>query len=65
MGIVKVSDRLHQAAKRMAKAMNRSVNAQTEHWMRIGKIVEENPAIYQQVHPMLLKIIATKKKGDD
>ncbi len=43
MGIVKISDELHEAAKYVSKAMSRSVNAQAEHWMRIGKLIEENP----------------------
>lgn len=54
MGIVKISDELHEAAKLMAKAMSRSINSQTEYWMRIGKIVEENPAI---TYPEVLKIL--------
>lgn len=50
MGIVKISDDLHESAKLMAKAMSRSINSQAEYWMRIGKLVEENPTItYQEV----------------
>lgn len=45
MGIVKVSDELHESAKLMAKAMSRSINAQAEYWMRIGKLVEQHPTI--------------------
>ena len=44
MGIVKISDELHDAAKIMAKAMSRSVNSQAEYWLRIGKVIEENPS---------------------
>lgn len=55
MGIVKISDELHEAAKLMAKAMTRSINSQAEHWMRIGKLVEENPSItYVEVLKMLV-----------
>lgn len=55
MGIVKISDELHEAAKLMAKAMTRSINSQAEHWMRIGKLVEENPSItYAEVLKMLV-----------
>lgn len=55
MGIVKISDELHDAAKLMAKAMSRSINSQAEYWMRIGKIIEENPAItYSDVLKMLV-----------
>ena len=45
MGIVKISDELHEAAKLMAKAMSRSINSQAEYWMRIGKLIEENPSL--------------------
>ncbi len=43
MSIVKISEELHILARRRAKALNRSINMQVEHWMRIGKLVEENP----------------------
>ena len=56
MGIVKISDDLHEAAKLMAKAMSRSINSQAEYWMRIGKLVEENPSItYAEVLKMLVE----------
>lgn len=62
MGIVKISDELHEAAKLMAKAMSRSINSQAEYWMRIGKIVEENPTItYPQVLQLLLKQATTEE----
>jgi predicted HicB family RNase H-like nuclease len=48
MGIVKISDELHDAAKIMAKAMSRSVNSQAEFWLRIGKVIEENPSFKYQ-----------------
>lgn len=57
MGIVKISDELHEAAKLMSKAMTRSINSQAEHWMRIGKLVEENPAI---TYPDVLKLLVNQ-----
>ncbi|MFA6303929.1 MAG: ParD-like family protein [Legionella sp.] len=54
MGIVKISDQLHEATKLMAKAMSRSINSQAEYWIRIGKLVEENPTI---AYPEVLKIL--------
>lgn len=60
MGIVKISDDLHDAAKQMAKAMNRSINSQAEHWMRMGKIVEEHPEMYNQIRTVLLQISAAE-----
>jgi hypothetical protein len=64
MGIVKISDELHEAAKLMAKAMSRSINSQAEYWMRIGKLIEENPSI---TYAEVLKILvgqASLDKGD-
>jgi len=45
MGIVKISNELHESAKIMARAMSRSINSQAEYWMRIGKLIEENPSL--------------------
>ena len=64
MGIVKVSDELHEAAKLMAKAMSRSINSQAEYWMRIGKLVEENPTItYPKVLQLLLQQAAKEENN--
>ncbi|MHB1947798.1 MAG: ParD-like family protein [Gammaproteobacteria bacterium] len=55
MGIVKISDELHEAAKLMAKAMSRSINSQAEYWMRVGKLVEENPTVtYKEILEILI-----------
>jgi hypothetical protein len=56
MGIVKISDQLHEIAKQRACALNRSINAQAEHWMRIGKIIEENQDMtYRDVWQLFLR----------
>lgn len=56
MGIVKVSDDLHGQAKKMAKAMSRSINSQAEHWMRLGKTLEEHPELsYQEICQLFLE----------
>ena len=62
MGIVKISDELHEATKLMAKAMSRSINSQAEYWMRIGKLIEENPSI---THAEVLKILIGQASQDD
>jgi len=65
MGIVKISDDLHETAKLMAKAMSRSINSQSEHWMRIGKLIEENPLMtYSDVLKMLVDQAAAGKICD-
>jgi hypothetical protein len=62
MGIVKISEELHTAAKNMAKAMDRSINAQAEHWMKIGRLIEANPTMtYQEVRAFLLKQAQAEK----
>ena len=61
MGIVKISEDLHETAKLMSKAMSRSVNAQAEYWMRIGKLIEENPTI---TYSDVLKILITEAAAD-
>lgn len=56
MGIVKISDDLHEKARIASKAMTRSINAQAEHWMKIGMLIEENPSMtYQQACKTLLE----------
>lgn len=45
MGIVKISDELHEDARIASKAMTRSINAQAEHWMKIGMLVESDPSL--------------------
>lgn len=65
MGIVKISDDLHESAKLMAKAMSRSINSQSDHWMRIGKLIEENPSFtYSEVLKLLVNQAATGKICD-
>lgn len=62
MGIVKISDELHEATKLMAKAMSRSINSQAEHWIKIGKLIEENPTItYSEVLKILVAQASTEE----
>ena len=44
MGIVKISDLLHDDIRDASKAMSRSVNAQAEYWIRLGMMSELYPA---------------------
>ncbi|MBL7481085.1 ParD-like family protein [Legionella bononiensis] len=57
MGIVKISDELHESTKLMARAMSRSINSQAEFWIRIGKLAEENPSI---TYSEILKILVNQ-----
>lgn len=43
MGIVKISEPMHESLRVAAGALSRSINAQAEHWMRIGMLAELHP----------------------
>lgn len=43
MGIVKISDQLHEQIRVASDAMDRSINAQAEFWIKIGLLAELNP----------------------
>lgn len=45
MGIVKISDELHQEVRKTSSVMERSINAQAEFWMKIGRLAEQNPTL--------------------
>lgn len=40
MGIVKISEAMHEHLRIASDALSRSINAQAEHWMRIGMLAE-------------------------
>lgn len=43
MGLVKISDSLHEELRIASDALSRSINAQAEHWIRIGMLSELHP----------------------
>ena len=43
MGIVKISDQMHENLRVAGTALSRSINAQAEHWMRVGMLAELYP----------------------
>jgi hypothetical protein len=45
MGIVKISDSMHESLRVASQALSRSINAQAEHWMRIGMLAELHPQL--------------------
>ncbi len=45
MGLVKIDDRLHEDVRRASAVMCRSINAQAEFWMKMGKLAEANPTL--------------------
>ena len=40
MGIVKISDEIHQQLRKASRALDRSLNSQAEHWLKIGMLSE-------------------------
>ncbi|MDY6926291.1 MAG: ParD-like family protein [Pseudomonadota bacterium] len=50
MGIVKISDQLHEEVRKNSVVMERSMNSQAEFWMKIGRLAEQNPSLtYEQI----------------
>lgn len=45
MGLVKISEPMHDNVRVASSALSRSINAQAEHWMRIGMMSELNPEL--------------------
>ena len=44
MGIVKISEQMHENLRVASAALSRSINSQAEHWMRIGMLSELYPS---------------------
>lgn len=58
MGIVKISDDLHEEIRNASTAMARSINAQAEFWIRIGMLAELNP---NQTYADIARQLLTEK----
>lgn len=55
MGIVKISEQMHEDLRLASGALSRSINAQAEHWLRIGMLSELNPDLrYSEICQLLL-----------
>lgn len=55
MGLVKISENMHANLRSASVALSRSINAQAEHWMRIGMLAELHPALdYSEICQMLI-----------
>ncbi|MCV2354883.1 ParD-like family protein [Paucibacter sp. B2R-40] len=64
MGIVKISDQMHESLRLASNALSRSINAQAEHWMRIGLLAELHPDLDHREITLLL-IRAEQEGGLD
>lgn len=57
MGIVKISEQMHESLRVVGNALSRSINAQAEHWMRIGMLAELHPHLqHQEICQLLIRI---------
>lgn len=56
MGIVKISDPMHESLRLASQALSRSINAQAEHWMRVGMLAELHPQLnHHEICQMLIR----------
>ncbi|WP_411710899.1 ParD-like family protein [Legionella septentrionalis] len=50
VGIVKISDELHEEVRKTSTVMERSINSQAEFWLKIGRLAEQNPTLtYEEI----------------
>lgn len=56
MGILKISEQMHENLRSTSAALSRSINAQAEHWLRVGMLAELNPKLsYGEICQLLIK----------
>ncbi|HHV66969.1 ParD-like family protein [Brucella intermedia] len=56
MGIVKISDELHEELRKASDVMCRSINAQAEYWMKIGMLAQAHPDLsFNEIVQMQLR----------
>lgn len=56
MGIVKISDQMHENLRVAGNALSRSINAQAEHWMRVGMLTEMYPELdHREICQLLIR----------
>lgn len=56
MGIVKISDQMHENLRVASNALSRSINAQAEHWMRVGMLAELHPDLdHREICQLLIR----------
>lgn len=64
MGIVKISDLMHENLRLASQGMSRSVNAQAEHWMKLGMLAELYPHFTPQELAKMLIRVELENGGD-
>ncbi len=62
MGILKISEQMHENLRSTSAALSRSINAQAEHWLRVGMLAELNPSLsYGDICQLLIR--ASQSEG--
>ncbi|UTH73517.1 ParD-like family protein [Chromobacterium sp. IIBBL 290-4] len=63
MGIVKISEQMHDNLRVASEALSRSINSQAEHWLRIGMLAELHPELhYSELCQLMLR---ASRDGDN
>jgi hypothetical protein len=63
MGILKISEQMHENLRSTSAALSRSINAQAEHWLRVGMLAELNPNLsYGDICQLLIR--ASQSEND-
>lgn len=66
MGIVKISEHMHENLRLSSAAFSRSINAQAEHWLRVGRLAELNPALcYSEICQLLIQAEQSLQDRED
>jgi hypothetical protein len=57
LGIVKISDELHDEIRKSSNVMSRTINSQAEFWVKVGMLAELNPTLtyHEIIKNQLLK----------
>ncbi|AKM06548.1 ParD-like family protein [Pelagerythrobacter marensis] len=64
MGLVKIDEALHEQIRAASAVMCRSINAQAEFWMKIGRLAEANPTLsFNDI--VRQQLAAAGENGDD
>jgi hypothetical protein len=57
LGIVKISEQMHENLRLTSGALSRSINAQADHWLRVGMLAELNPTLrYGEICQLLIRM---------
>ncbi|WP_038177521.1 ParD-like family protein [Vibrio pacinii] len=73
MGIIKISEELHEELRKASSVMSRSINSQAEFWIKMGMLAELHPQLsFNQIMADLMQSanvsaanIATTEENND